>query len=120
MLKHKEFAHLREMRMFPNTLNPHKEESRVLVKAMIDHVMALHEDLKWFHIGCDEVGLFWSLEVFITVARVETSAFQWCPGHVQVVFWGQEAPARASVPSVLRPEKPSMLSHSRSLGCHSY
>lgn len=114
MLKHKEFAHLREVRMFPNALNPHKEESRALVKAMIDHVMALHKDVKWFHIGCDEVGLFWSQEVFITAARVETSSFQWCPGHVQVEFWGQDAPARASV------EKLSMLSHPGSLGCHSY
>ncbi|XP_062447475.1 hexosaminidase D isoform X2 [Rhea pennata] len=55
VLKHKEFAHLREVKTFPNALNPHKEESRALVKAMIDHVMTLHEDLKWFHIGCDEV-----------------------------------------------------------------
>ncbi|XP_075626928.1 hexosaminidase D isoform X2 [Balearica regulorum gibbericeps] len=55
VLKHREFAHLREVEAFPNALNPHKEESRALVKAMIDQVMALHEDLKWFHIGCDEV-----------------------------------------------------------------
>ncbi|XP_049668648.1 hexosaminidase D isoform X4 [Accipiter gentilis] len=55
VLKHKEFAHLREVEVFPNALNPHKEESRALVKAMIDQVMAQHEDLKWFHIGCDEV-----------------------------------------------------------------
>ncbi|XP_054702505.1 hexosaminidase D isoform X5 [Grus americana] len=55
VLKHREFAHLREVKAFPNALNPHKEESRALVKAMIDQVMALHEDLKWFHIGCDEV-----------------------------------------------------------------
>ncbi|XP_065503823.1 hexosaminidase D isoform X2 [Caloenas nicobarica] len=55
VLKHKDFAHLREVKVFPNALNPHKEESRALVKAMIDQVMALHEDVKWFHIGCDEV-----------------------------------------------------------------
>ncbi|XP_074702929.1 hexosaminidase D isoform X1 [Strix aluco] len=55
VLKHKEFAHLREVKAFPNALNPHKEESQALVRAMIDQVMALHEDLKWFHIGCDEV-----------------------------------------------------------------
>ncbi|XP_037265971.1 hexosaminidase D isoform X3 [Falco rusticolus] len=64
VLKHKEFAHLREVKVFPNALNPHKEESRALVKAMIDQVMALHEDLKWFHIGCDEVGLLLSQELF--------------------------------------------------------
>lgn len=54
-LKHKEFAHLREVKMFPNALNPHKEEARALVRAMIDRVMELHRDLRWFHIGCDEV-----------------------------------------------------------------
>lgn len=64
VLKHKEFAHLREVKVFPNALNPHKEESRALVKAMIDQVMALHEDVKWFHIGCDEVGLILSKECF--------------------------------------------------------
>ncbi|XP_039572138.1 hexosaminidase D isoform X2 [Passer montanus] len=55
VLKHREFAHLREVKELPNALNPHKEESLALVKAMIDQVMALHEDLQWFHIGCDEV-----------------------------------------------------------------
>ncbi|XP_015501219.1 hexosaminidase D [Parus major] len=55
VLKHREFAHLREVEALPNALNPHKEESLALVKAMIDQVMALHEDLQWFHIGCDEV-----------------------------------------------------------------
>ncbi|NXX28068.1 HEXDC Hexosaminidase, partial [Nicator chloris] len=55
VLKHRKFAHLREVKALPNALNPHKEESLALVKAMIDQVMALHEDLQWFHIGCDEV-----------------------------------------------------------------
>ncbi|XP_010080716.1 PREDICTED: hexosaminidase D [Pterocles gutturalis] len=55
VLKHQEFASLREVKGFPNALNPHKEESRALVRAMIDQVMALHGDLEWFHIGCDEV-----------------------------------------------------------------
>ncbi|XP_021270231.1 hexosaminidase D [Numida meleagris] len=54
-LKHEEFAHLREVKMFPNALNPHKEEARALVRAMIDRVMELHRGLRWFHIGCDEV-----------------------------------------------------------------
>uniref|UniRef100_A0A8C6YG71 beta-N-acetylhexosaminidase n=1 Tax=Naja naja TaxID=35670 RepID=A0A8C6YG71_NAJNA len=55
VLKHKEFCHLREVAMFPNTVNPHKEDSLKLVIAMIEQVMALHDDLRWFHIGCDEV-----------------------------------------------------------------
>ncbi|XP_071430005.1 hexosaminidase D [Pithys albifrons albifrons] len=55
VLKHKQFAHLREVAALPNALNPHKEESLALVRAMVDQVMALHKDLEWFHIGCDEV-----------------------------------------------------------------
>lgn len=57
VLKHKEFCHLREVAMFPNTVNPHKKDSLKLVIAMIEQVMALHDDLRWFHIGCDEVML---------------------------------------------------------------
>ncbi|XP_019398245.1 PREDICTED: hexosaminidase D [Crocodylus porosus] len=55
VLKHKEFSHLREVKAFPNALNPHKEESQLLVRKMIDQVVALHDGLQWFHIGCDEV-----------------------------------------------------------------
>ncbi|XP_028912795.1 hexosaminidase D isoform X2 [Ornithorhynchus anatinus] len=55
VLKHKEFSHLREVDAFPNALNPHQEESLVLVGTMIDQVMALHRGVRWFHIGSDEV-----------------------------------------------------------------
>ncbi|XP_041072959.1 hexosaminidase D-like isoform X1 [Carcharodon carcharias] len=55
VLKHKTFSHLREMKSFPNSLNPHKKESMELVKSMIDQIMAIHTDLKWMHIGSDEV-----------------------------------------------------------------
>ncbi|XP_069786423.1 hexosaminidase D-like isoform X2 [Narcine bancroftii] len=55
VLKHKAFSHLREMKTFPNSLNPHKEESLELVKSMIDQIMAIHDDIKWIHIGSDEV-----------------------------------------------------------------
>ncbi|XP_053143760.1 hexosaminidase D isoform X2 [Hemicordylus capensis] len=55
VLKHKEFSHLREVASFPNSVNPHKEESLKLVSSMIEQVIALHDDLRWFHIGCDEV-----------------------------------------------------------------
>lgn len=56
VLKHEALAHLREVARFPNTLNPHKEESLALVTAMIDQVMELHPGARWFHVGCDEVG----------------------------------------------------------------
>ncbi|GCB71112.1 hypothetical protein scyTo_0001461 [Scyliorhinus torazame] len=55
VLKHKTFSHLREVKCFPNGLNPHKEESMELVKSMIDQIMTIHKDLKWIHIGSDEV-----------------------------------------------------------------
>lgn len=56
VLKHEALAHLREVAHFPNTLNPHKEESLALVRAMIDQVMELHPGARWLHVGCDEVG----------------------------------------------------------------
>ncbi|XP_064351403.1 hexosaminidase D isoform X1 [Camelus dromedarius] len=55
VLKHEALAHLREVALFPNTLNPHKAESLALVGAMIDQVMGLHPGARWLHIGCDEV-----------------------------------------------------------------
>ncbi|XP_074121113.1 hexosaminidase D isoform X2 [Sminthopsis crassicaudata] len=55
VLKHEQFSHLREVELFPNALNPHKEESLALVGTMIKQVMELHRGIRWFHIGCDEV-----------------------------------------------------------------
>ncbi|XP_007957982.1 hexosaminidase D [Orycteropus afer afer] len=55
VLKHDAFSHLREVALFPNTLNPHKAESLALVTAMVDQVMELHGGTRWLHIGCDEV-----------------------------------------------------------------
>ncbi|MEE6506822.1 hypothetical protein FKM82_007866 [Ascaphus truei] len=55
VLKHKEFSHLREVQRYPNSLNPHKEESHRLVQAMIRQVMELHPAVRWLHIGSDEV-----------------------------------------------------------------
>lgn len=44
------------MALFPNTLNPHEAESLALVQAMIDQILELHRDVRWLHIGCDEVS----------------------------------------------------------------
>ncbi|XP_004639513.1 hexosaminidase D isoform X2 [Octodon degus] len=55
VLKHSAFACLREVAVFPNTLNPHKAESLALVSTMIDQVLGLHKGARWLHIGCDEV-----------------------------------------------------------------
>jgi hypothetical protein len=56
VLKHAEFAHLREVVHFPNTLNPHEAESLALVGAMTDQILELHKGARWLHIGCDEVS----------------------------------------------------------------
>ncbi|XP_035890181.1 hexosaminidase D isoform X3 [Phyllostomus discolor] len=55
VLKHAALAHLREVALFPNTLNPHEAESLALVAAMLGQVMELHAGARWLHIGCDEV-----------------------------------------------------------------
>lgn len=55
VLKHRALAHLREVALFPNTLNPHKAEALALVGAMVDQVLELHPGARWLHIGCDEV-----------------------------------------------------------------
>ncbi|KAM5135395.1 hexosaminidase D [Mantella aurantiaca] len=55
VLKHKDFSHLREVPAYPNSLNPHKEESLRLLRLMIGQVMELHPAIQWLHIGSDEV-----------------------------------------------------------------
>ncbi|XP_016044242.1 hexosaminidase D isoform X2 [Erinaceus europaeus] len=55
VLKHQALAHLREVAVFPNTLNPHEAESLALVGTMVDQVLKLHPGSRWFHMGCDEV-----------------------------------------------------------------
>ncbi|KAK1330691.1 hypothetical protein QTO34_008629 [Cnephaeus nilssonii] len=55
VLKHEALAHLREVALFPNTLNPHEAESLALVGAMVDQVLELHPGARWLHVGCDEV-----------------------------------------------------------------
>lgn len=55
VLKLKQYKHLREVPKYPQVICPSKNSSLSLVKEMIDDVMALHRDIKYFHIGCDEV-----------------------------------------------------------------
>lgn len=68
VLKHEALAHLREVALFPNTLNPHKAESLALVGAMIDQVMELHPGARWLHIGCDEVGACFASSTVLPVS----------------------------------------------------
>ncbi|KAG1655346.1 Hexosaminidase D [Nymphon striatum] len=55
VLKLKEFKHLRELDQYPGALCPSKNESLKVVSMMIDQMMELHKNVKWLHIGCDEV-----------------------------------------------------------------
>eukprot|EP00795_Rhopilema_esculentum_P017789 gene17789-9467_t len=58
VLKHKECAHLRELKENPMSICPKNEDSLPLIKSLIDQIMAEHEDLKYLHIGGDEVFCF--------------------------------------------------------------
>uniref|UniRef100_A0A2L2Y7K7 beta-N-acetylhexosaminidase n=1 Tax=Parasteatoda tepidariorum TaxID=114398 RepID=A0A2L2Y7K7_PARTP len=55
VLKLKEFRDLREVDDFPQAICPSRNESFNLVEHIIDQVMALHPNIRWLHVGCDEV-----------------------------------------------------------------
>ncbi|GFT73860.1 hexosaminidase D [Nephila pilipes] len=55
VLKLPEFKHLREVEDIPQSVCPTNNATLVMVKLMIDQIMALHSDSQWLHIGCDEV-----------------------------------------------------------------
>ncbi|GIY53465.1 hexosaminidase D [Caerostris darwini] len=54
-LKLKEFRELREVDDFPQAICPSRNESFTLIENIIDEVMALHPNIRWLHVGCDEV-----------------------------------------------------------------
>lgn len=55
VLKLVEFRYARETDEHPTALCPSRNESFALVSAMVDQVLALHPNVRWLHIGCDEV-----------------------------------------------------------------
>ena len=55
ILKHKEFAYLRDVPEMPESLCPCNNNTMPLVRDIIDQVMAVHRGAKYLHIGCDEV-----------------------------------------------------------------
>lgn len=56
ILKLPEFQHLRELSAFPQEICPSNPDSfQVLIRELIQQVMAIHQAAKWLHIGCDEV-----------------------------------------------------------------
>ncbi|KAJ7384394.1 hypothetical protein OS493_021802 [Desmophyllum pertusum] len=75
VLKHKEFAHLRETEHFTNSLCPNNKESVPMVLGLIDQVLALHPGVKWFHIGGDEVWNIKTCSVCQKDARNKSELF---------------------------------------------
>ncbi|XP_045506394.1 hexosaminidase D-like [Colias croceus] len=58
VLKLRQFQHLREEALYPDSLCPSRVESQDLIKNMVEQVVTFHNNispLKHFHIGCDEV-----------------------------------------------------------------
>ncbi|XP_036052146.1 hexosaminidase D isoform X2 [Onychomys torridus] len=86
VLKHTAFAHLREVALFPNTLNPHEAESLALVKDMIDQILELHRGVRWLHIGCDEVYYLGEGETSKQwLQQEQNSHAKLCLSHMQAV-----------------------------------
>ncbi|XP_045155359.1 hexosaminidase D isoform X1 [Echinops telfairi] len=86
VLKHGAFAHLREVALFPSTLNPHEPESLALVGAMVDQVMELHQGARWLHIGCDEVYYLGEGEASKQwLQQEQNSAATLCLSHMRAV-----------------------------------
>nr|AJO25051.1 beta-N-acetylhexosaminidase [Nilaparvata lugens] len=54
-LKHSEFSELREVPESPQALCPSLNTSHDFVHQMIEQVMDMHKNIRYLHIGCDEV-----------------------------------------------------------------
>ena len=57
VLKHAKFESLRETIDNPMSVCPLHKATQNLVKSLVDQIVEAHEDLKYLHIGGDEVGL---------------------------------------------------------------
>lgn len=55
ILKHGQFANLRDSPQMPESICPCHEHTMNLIEKYIDQVMAIHRDAHHIHIGCDEV-----------------------------------------------------------------
>ncbi|XP_054448883.1 hexosaminidase D [Pteronotus mesoamericanus] len=101
VLKHEAFAHLREVALFPNTLNPHEAEALALVAAMVDQVMELHAGARWLHIGCDEVYYLGEGEASRRwLQQEENSKAKLCLSHMRAVASHVRARHPAATPLV--------------------
>lgn len=83
VLKHKEFAHLRETEHFTNSLCPNNKDSVPMVVELVDQVLALHPGIKWFHIGGDEV---WNLKTCSVCMKDERNKSQLFVHHMTPIL----------------------------------
>ena len=51
ILKHGQFAHLRDNSIMPESICPCHDQAMHVISLYIDQVMALHKDVKHLHIG---------------------------------------------------------------------
>ncbi|KAF7269591.1 hypothetical protein GWI33_017368 [Rhynchophorus ferrugineus] len=54
-LKHKDFAHIREVPESPQALCPSRNASLDLVRELVSQILDMHPSSNYLHIGCDEV-----------------------------------------------------------------
>ena len=57
VLKHPQFAHLRDNPEMPESICPCHHEAMIVIKEIIDQVMKLHKRVNYLHVGCDEVRI---------------------------------------------------------------
>ncbi|KAG8454844.1 hypothetical protein GDO86_001167 [Hymenochirus boettgeri] len=55
VLKHNHYKFLREVEQYPNSINPHREETMPLLKKILTQVLDMHPMASFLHIGADEV-----------------------------------------------------------------
>lgn len=55
LLKHDKFYELREVERYPNSICPSHPKTEMIILQMVNQVIESHQDLKYMHIGADEV-----------------------------------------------------------------
>ena len=64
ILKHGQFAHLRDNSIMPESICPCHEQAMHVISLYIDQVMALHKDVKHLHIGKNLISFFRKKKLF--------------------------------------------------------
>ncbi|XP_015925108.1 hexosaminidase D [Parasteatoda tepidariorum] len=55
VLKLQAYQDLREVPVYPQVICPSNNKTQILLRQIVDQVVALHPHIKWLHIGSDEV-----------------------------------------------------------------